>query len=85
MVSIIKDSIVLCICCYFLDILFISSSNGGDRETEKECTDTQFMAFVICLLMSFAAEYFFGVADITGAFFAGVIISMTQEDQFYCI
>lgn len=40
------------------------------------------MAFVICLLMSFAAEYFFGVADITGAFFAGVIISMTQKDQF---
>ena len=40
------------------------------------------IAFVICLLMSFAAEYFFGVADITGAFFAGVIISMTQKDQF---
>lgn len=40
------------------------------------------MAFVICLLMAFAAEIFFGVADITGAFFAGVIISMTQKDQF---
>lgn len=40
------------------------------------------MAFVICLLMAFAAEYFFGVADITGAFFAGVVISMTQKDQF---
>lgn len=40
------------------------------------------IAFVICLLMSFAAEYFFGVADITGAFFAGVIISMSQNDQF---
>lgn len=40
------------------------------------------MAFVVCLLMSFAAECFFGVADITGAFFAGVIISMTQKDQF---
>lgn len=40
------------------------------------------MAFVICLLMSFVAESFFGVADITGAFFAGVIISMTQKDQF---
>lgn len=39
-------------------------------------------AFVICLLMAFVAEYFFGVADITGAFFAGVIISMTQKDQF---
>lgn len=40
------------------------------------------IAFVICLLMAFAAEIFFGVADITGAFFAGVIISMTQKDQF---
>lgn len=40
------------------------------------------MAFVICLLMAFCAEYFFGVADITGAFFAGVVISMTQKDQF---
>ncbi len=39
-------------------------------------------AFVICLVMAFSAEYFFGVADITGAFFAGVIISMTQKDQF---
>lgn len=40
------------------------------------------IAFVICLIMSFCAEYFFGVADITGAFFAGVVISMTQKDQF---
>lgn len=40
------------------------------------------MAFVICLIMAFSAECFFGVADITGAFFAGVIISMTQKDQF---
>lgn len=40
------------------------------------------IAFVICLIMAFFAEYFFGVADITGAFFAGVIISMTQKDQF---
>ena len=40
------------------------------------------IAFVICLIMSFCAEELFGVADITGAFFAGVIISMTQKDQF---
>ncbi len=40
------------------------------------------IAFVICLIMAFSAECFFGVADITGAFFAGVIISMTQKDQF---
>lgn len=38
------------------------------------------VAFVYCLLMAFAAENFFGVADITGAFIAGVIISMTQRE-----
>ena len=35
-------------------------------------------AFVLCLLMSFCAEHFFGVADITGAFAAGLIISTTS-------
>ena len=40
------------------------------------------IAFVICLVMAICAEHFFGVADITGAFFAGLIISMTQKDQF---
>ena len=39
-------------------------------------------AFVICLIMSFLAEFIFGVADITGAFFAGVILSMTSREQY---
>lgn len=33
------------------------------------------MAFVFCLLMAYVAEEFFGVADITGAFLAGLMIS----------
>ena len=36
------------------------------------------ICFVFCLGMSYAAEALFGVADITGAFFAGLIISLTQ-------
>ena len=40
------------------------------------------MAFVICLLMSFSAEQFFGVADITGAFIAGLIISNVQRSTY---
>ena len=40
------------------------------------------IAFVFCLLMSYIAEVVFGVADITGAFCAGVIISMTQRSQY---
>ena len=39
-------------------------------------------AFVLCLLMSFCAEHFFGVADITGAFAAGLIISTTSKAKY---
>ena len=35
-------------------------------------------AFILCLILSFCAEEFFGVADITGAFAAGLIISTTS-------
>ncbi|MGL5616394.1 MAG: cation:proton antiporter [Sarcina sp.] len=40
------------------------------------------IAFVICLLLSFIAEEFFGVADITGAFIAGLIISNTEKTGY---
>lgn len=40
------------------------------------------MAFVFCLVMSYIAEKFFGVADITGAFIAGLIISNTSKSTF---
>lgn len=39
-------------------------------------------AFVLCLLLAFAAEEFFGVADITGAFIAGLIISNTERTKY---
>lgn len=38
--------------------------------------------FAFCLLMSFSAEYFFDVADITGAFFAGLIIASTHRTTY---
>ena len=40
------------------------------------------MAFVICLLMTFCAEEWFGVADITGAFIAGLILSNTSHAKY---
>ncbi len=39
-------------------------------------------AFVFCLFMAFSAEYYFGVADITGAYIAGLIISGTERTKF---
>ena len=40
------------------------------------------LAFVLCLLMAFCAERFFGVADITGAYAAGLLISMTPKAKY---
>ena len=39
-------------------------------------------AFVLCLFMAFIAEEFFGVADITGAFIAGIILSTNEKRNY---
>ena len=40
------------------------------------------ISFVFCLLMSYVAEEFFGVADITGAYVAGLVVSMIQKEHY---
>ncbi len=40
------------------------------------------VALVFCLLFSYGAEEFFGVADITGAFIAGLILSGTKRSHY---
>ena len=40
------------------------------------------VAFTFCLLYSFIAEAVFGVADITGAFIAGLVISNTSKTTY---
>ncbi len=40
------------------------------------------IAFVYCLLLSFIAEEYFGVADITGAFVAGLVLSPTVKSKY---
>lgn len=40
------------------------------------------LAFVLCLLMAYCAEEFFGVADITGAYAAGLIIAGLPKAKY---
>lgn len=40
------------------------------------------ISFAFCLIFAFVAEHFFGVADITGAFIAGLIISGTSKATY---
>lgn len=49
---------------------------------ERDLQRFVIISFVICLLFSYCAEKFFGVADITGAFFAGLIITKTTHTNY---
>lgn len=40
------------------------------------------LAFVFCLLMAYCSEVFFGVADITGAYIAGLVLSNSKSAKF---
>ena len=50
--------------------------------TQKGMHRHVIIAFAFCLLMSWSAERLFGVADITGAFIAGLVLSCTQRTQY---
>ena len=39
--------------------------------------------FAFCLILSFVAEHYFGIADITGAYFAGLILCNIMEAREY--
>lgn len=63
---------------YLLHIIFQKWVKGYERDLQRFVI----LSFVICLLFSYCAEEFFGVADITGAFFAGLIITKTTHTAY---
>ena len=40
------------------------------------------VSFAFALIMAFCSEAFFGVADITGAYVAGLVVSMIQKEHY---
>ncbi len=57
---------------------FFNKYTGGQKERRRYVL----IVFSFCLILSYIAEEFFGVADITGAFIAGVVLSNTKQVQF---
>ena len=62
--------------------LFYQFFTRWGRKSEKGMRRHVIVSFVFCLLMAYMAEDFFGVADITGAYLAGVIISLTIKKDY---
>lgn len=63
-------------------VLFFLFFRKLQNHYHKDMRRFVILAFVFCLLISYCAEEFFGVADITGAFIAGLIISNTQRAPY---
>lgn len=69
-------------CCLPIGFLFYYWYEKWMEKYEKDMRRFVIIAFVFCLFMSYAAEHWFGVADITGAYIAGLVISNTQRTKY---
>ncbi len=78
-VVLLKIAAFLVVCClvYVVGVKVMDWYIG--RAKEKNLRRYPIAAFVVCLLMAWVAEEFFGVADITGAFAAGLMIGATKK------
>lgn len=65
-----------------IGVIFYKLFNKWSAHHREDRRRFVIVAFVLCLLMSYVAEEYFGVADITGAFIAGLIISITQRKTY---
>ncbi|MGI5959954.1 MAG: cation:proton antiporter [Massiliimalia sp.] len=63
-------------------LIFFKLFSMWFQNSQKDLRRYVIVAFVFCLLLSFAAEEFFGVADITGSFLAGLILSGTKKSHY---
>ena len=74
--------IMFFICAILVGILFYKGFKFWVAHYTKDMRRFVIISFVFCLLFSYCAEEFFGVADITGAFIAGLILSNTSCDHY---
>ncbi|PHV69688.1 sodium:proton antiporter [Sporanaerobium hydrogeniformans] len=63
-------------------ILFYKFFKSWTMRDDEDRRRYVIVAFVFCLLLAYIAEEFFGVADITGAFIGGLIISNTIKRDY---
>lgn len=65
-----------------LGIIFFKLFGKWVNSYNKDLRRFVIIAFVLCLSLSFIAEEFFGIADITGAFIAGLMLSGNKESHY---
>ena len=62
--------------------LFSKFMETSMRRSKIDLRRFVILSFVFCLILSYCAEHFFGVADITGAFMAGLFLSNAPRKHY---
>ena len=62
--------------------LFSKFMETSMRRSKMDLRRFVILSFVFCLILSYCAEHFFGVADITGAFMAGLFLSNAPRKHY---
>lgn len=65
-----------------LGLIMLKIYKWMNKHTSRDSRRHVIIAFAYCLVSSFVAEVFFGVADITGAYVAGLVLSMTNRKRY---
>ena len=66
-----------------MGLFYNKAMKWSDRvQAERNLRRYPVMGFALCLFMAWAAEVLFGVADIIGAFAAGMIIAISPKGQY---
>lgn len=70
------------VCSLIAGFIFYKLMKFLNNRYRRDMRRFVILAFTFCLLMAYVAEEWFGVADITGAFIAGLIISNTERTKY---
>ena len=81
-IVLLKIVLFLVVCCFVYVVGLKALDWYIEHTGRKDLRRFPIAAFVVCLMMAWIAEHFFGVADITGAFAAGLMIGATKKADY---
>ena len=70
------------VCAGGVGFLFCKAYSWWIKRSDRDLRRFVIVAFVFALLLSYCADRFFGVADVTGAYLAGLIIALTPAREY---
>lgn len=82
LVLVLVKIVLFFLCSVVIGFLFYKVMVKLHERYKRDMRRYIILSFCLCLVMAYCAEKYFGVADITGAFVAGLIVSNTERTKY---